>query len=268
MRREARVLAALTGTDVPHARLVAACPDVEPLGAAFLVCEHVDGASLWEPEGPPHDRPGLHRVGLAVAAAFGALARLDVGAAGLSDLSRPGKLLADQPDRWQAQLASYGGDGLPGAAEVHAWLVARVPGEEPAGLLHGDAHLGNVLVRADGNVAALVDWELTSLGDPLLDLGQLLATWPVPGSAYASRVTAPGLPTPAEVAREWERTSGRSAAALPWFRVLAGYRLAVLLEGTHARALAGQAPEETGRQLHAQALALVEDAAAAARQEE
>ena len=262
MRREARVLRALAGTEIPHARLVAACPDPEPLGAAFTVTEHVDGASLWDAVPPLADQ---HRVGLAVAAAFGALARLDLAAAGLEDLVPSDGWLARQPDRWAARLTSYGGDALPGAGAVHAWLAERVPAQGRPGLLHGDAHLGNVLVRPDGTgVAALVDWELTAGGDPLLDLGRLLATWPVAGGVYAQRVDAPGLPGPQELVQRWALESGRSVADLPWFRVLAGYRLAVLLEGTQARARAGSASQETGRVLHAHAVALVAEAAAAA----
>lgn len=266
LRREARVLAALAGTDVPHARLVAACPDVEPLGAAFVVTEHVVGVSLWD-EGPPpwsEDVEVQHRAGLAVVDAFAALARVDVDAVGLADLSRSDGRPAARLERWRAQLASYGGEPLPHAEALHRWLLAERPGTLSRGLVHGDAHLGNVLLRPDGTgVAALVDWELAGLGDPLLDLGQLLATWPLPGSAFAARVDAAGLPSEEEVVRRWAATSGRSTETLPWCRALAGYRLAVLLEGTHARARAGQAAEETGLLLHGRALALLRDAALA-----
>jgi aminoglycoside phosphotransferase (APT) family kinase protein len=272
VRREARVLAALAGSGVPHARLVVACADAGVLGAAFFVTEHVEGVSLWDEVPPACADPAVQaRLGLQVAGAFGALARVDPVAAGLADLLPDDGWAARQPDRWRSRLASYAdldgddGDRLPGAEQLHAWLAAAPPDPAPGGLVHGDAHLGNVLVRRDGSgVAAVVDWELVSGGDPLLDLGQLLATWPVPGAAYASRVSAPGLPAPAELAQAWAAASGRAVSALTWWRVLAGYRLAVLLEGTRARARAGLADEATGDLLHARALALVDEAAAAA----
>lgn len=274
MRREARVLAALADSDVPHARLVAACADLEPLGAAFYVTEHVDGFSPWDGLPPLHrDHLGLqHRTGLAVAGAFAALARVDVDTAGLQDLGRSQGWLERQADRWRRQLQGYaevdglGEQRLPGAVDVHAWLTTHRPSGSTPGLLHGDAHLGNVLVRRDGpDVAALLDWELSTLGDPLLDLGQLVATWPAPGHVYAERVEAPGLPTVAEVVQRWSQQSGRSVDDLPWFHVLACYRLAVLLEGTQARARAGRAPVDTGVLLHARAVALVAQAEEAAR---
>lgn len=272
LRREARVVAALAATDVPHPRLVVACADAEPLGAAFFVSELVDGVSLWD-EVPPAltGRDAQHCTGLQVAAAFGTLARVEPAVIGLVDLARPGDWLARQPTRWQRQLTSYAeldgdaGERLPGAVEVYAWLDRHAPSTWSAGLLHGDAHLGNVLVASDGSgVAALVDWELAAVGDPLLDLAQLLSTWPVPGGAYADRVDAPGLPAPGELVEEWARVSGRAVDDLPWFRVLAGYRLGVLLEGTHARARAGLAPAATGLTLHQRATGLVREAATAA----
>lgn len=272
LRREARVLAALAGTAVPHARLVAACPGEGPLGVAFVVTEQVDGVALWDEVPAAYATPqAQHRAGLAVAAAFGTLARVDVAAAGLADLGRTAGWLARQADRWRGQLDSYAavdgrrGERLPGADELHAWLVATQPADWSPGLLHGDAHLGNVLLARDGTgVLALVDWELATLGDPLLDLGELLATWPVPGGVYGERLDAPGLPEPVEVAAHWAATAGRSVAGLPWFRVLAGYRLAVLLEGSQARARAGLAPATTGATLHRRACALVHEAALAA----
>ncbi|MCU1692867.1 MAG: hypothetical protein JWM64_1958 [Frankiales bacterium] len=263
VRREARVLQALGGTAVPHPALLGHCPDDEPLGAPFLLTEHVEGASPWE-AGLPADPAQQHAVGLAVVDAFAALARVDVRAVGLGDLGRTDDWLARQPERWRAQLASYAaldgeaGARLPLADEVHAWLGGSLPGSWTPGLVHGDAHLGNVLVRADRpEVSAVVDWELATLGDPLLDLGQLLATWPVAGTGYGGRVDAPSFPTPAEVVARWSERSGRSTADLPWFAVLASYRLGVLLEGTRARARAGLASAATGDVLHERALGLV-----------
>lgn len=272
MRREARVLGALAGSGVPHPELVAACGNVAPLGAAFYVCAHVVGFSPWNGLPEPHrtDLGLQHATGLTVAEAFGLLAGVDLDSAGLTDLGRSQGWLQRQVPRWTAQLRGYAeldGEGesrLPGADLVRAWLQAEQPSSCAPGLLHGDAHLGNVLVEPGGSsVAAIVDWELATVGDPLLDLGQLLATWPVAGSVYASRVDAPGLPEPDELVERWAAASGRSVVDMAWFHVLACYRLAVLLEGTHARSRAGLAPRDTGELLHVRALGLVQQALSA-----
>jgi aminoglycoside phosphotransferase (APT) family kinase protein len=270
-RREARVLAALGGTDVPHPRLVAACAQTDILGAAFHVAEHVDGFSFWAtvPEPWSRDTASVREAGLQVVDGFAALARVVPSELGLEDLGRPDGWAARQPERWLRQLTSYGalddrpGERLPGAADVHEWLVAHVPVGAQVGLVHGDAHLGNVLVRRDGTGVALVDWELATVGDPLLDLAQLLVTWPVDGGPYRGRVSVDGLPAADEVVERWAAASGRSTADLRWYRVLAAYRLAVLLEGTHARARVGLVPMATGELLHERACGLL----AAARTE-
>ncbi|WP_220138625.1 phosphotransferase family protein, partial [Nocardioides massiliensis] len=266
-RREARIVTALGSTDVPHPRLLASCAGTDVLGAAFHVAEYVDGFSLWGPVPEPwsSDPSWVQMAGLDTVDAFAALARVDPEAFGLGDFVRPGPWAARQPDRWLRQLSSYdeldGGtdeaERLPGAAAAHAWLVANIPSTERLGLLHGDAHLGNVLVRRDGTGVVLVDWELATVGDPLLDLAQLLATWPVEGSPYFERVQVAGLPDVEEVVARWATASGRPIDDLAWYRVLAAYRLAVLLEGTHARARAGLVPLSTGRTLHQRACGLL-----------
>lgn len=264
-RREAGVLRALGITDVPHPRLTAACGDPGLLGAAFHVAEHVDGFSFWGevPASWSTDTTKVRESGMQVVDAFAALARVVPADVGLGDLGRPGGWAARQPDRWQQQLTSYdavdggAGERLPGSAAVHEWLLGNLPPHEQTGLVHGDAHLGNVLVRRDGSGVVLIDWELATVGDPLLDLAQLLVTWPVEGSPYQGRVCVSGLPDPDEVVARWAAASQRSIDALPWYRVLAAYRLAVLLEGTHARARTGLAPTTTGRLLHERACGLI-----------
>ena len=116
--------------------------------------------------------------------------------------------------------------------------------------MHGDFHFANVLVRNDsGALAAIVDWELATIGDSLLDLGHLLATWPLrDGALTPIGVDAPGLPEPNEIIEYYAGRSDRDLTHLTWYRVLACYRLGLILEGTHARAFAGLAPVEVGQQ--------------------
>jgi aminoglycoside phosphotransferase (APT) family kinase protein len=270
MRREARVLAALAGTEVPHPGLIAAEPDPDVLGASFYLMDPVDGfnATLGLPEPFASDPQWQHEMGLSMADAIAALARVDHVAVGLGDLGRFEGWAERQVGRWRKQLDGYSelpgypGPDLPGVDRIGAWLDAHRPDHVRAGLMHGDFHFANVLMRHDRPaLAAIVDWELVTVGDPLLDLGHLLATWPHQ-DAPAVSVAAPGLPSPDEVIDRYAVASGSDLTHLPWFRVLACYRLGLILEGTHARAFAGLAPKEIGDQLHATTVALLEQALA------
>jgi aminoglycoside phosphotransferase (APT) family kinase protein len=270
MRREARVLTALASTGVPHPLLVAHCPDVEPLGAAFYLMEEVVGFSPWDglPETYRNDRSMQLGLGFAMVDALIALAQVDVESAGLADLGRGESWLERQVPRWSAQLRSYAeidgqrGPRLPHVDVVTRWLSEHVPAEGRVGLVHGDFHFGNVLVDPDQpRVVALVDWELATVGDPLLDLGQLLATWPVPGTVYRARLDAPGLPTVDDVVARYVAATGRGSRDVHWFHTFACFRLGVLLEGTHARAGAGHAPRSVGETLHTRAVGLLQQAA-------
>ena len=229
LRREARVLAALDGTDVPHPGLIAACPDETVLnGAVFYLMEPVEGFNPAPGLPEPHrSDPALqHRLGLAMADAIAALGRVDPDAAGVGDLGRREGWLERQVDRWRSHLATYDGiDGypgpdIPGVEAVAAWLDDHRPRTWEPGLIHGDFHFANVLVRHDGpELAAVVDWELCTIGDPLLDLGHLLATWPEPGGGGAApMLDAPGLPTPDEVVARYAEGSSRDLGAVAWYQ--------------------------------------------------
>lgn len=269
MRREARVLAALAGSGVPHPGLVAACADTDVLGAAFYLMEPIEGfnpaAGLPEPH---RSDPAMRRaMGFSMVDAIAALARVDHEAVGLGDLGRPDGWLERQVGRWRRQLDSYAeldgypGPDIPGLDDVSAWLDRHRPGSWEPGIIHGDFHFANVLVRPDGpEVAAIVDWELCTIGDPLLDLGHLLATWPAntAGGAPAGAVGAGigDLPAPSELVARYVEATGRPADDVDWYHVLAAYRLGIILEGTHARAFAGKAPREVGDLLHATTVGL------------
>ena len=273
MRREARVLAALDGSAVPHPRLVAACAEEDVLGVAFYLMEPVEGFNPTQGLPALHaaDASIRHRIGLAMVEAIAALGALDYRAVGLGDFGRTDKYLERQVGRWKAQLASYadladwpGPGAIPGVDRVADWLDAHRPAHFRPGIIHGDFHLANVMVRPDsGNLAAVVDWELSTIGDPLLDLGWLLATWPEGDAPRATDVAITpweGSATPDELVAHYAAVSGRDLSALDWYVVLACYKLGIILEGTHARACAGKAPRETGDRLHAHTLDLFERA--------
>jgi aminoglycoside phosphotransferase (APT) family kinase protein len=144
---------------------------------------------------------------------------------------------------------------------VGDWLEAHRPQPFKTGILHGDYHLSNVMFRCDSaELAAIVDWELATIGDPLMDLGGLLATWPEPDGVQRPGIvgTAPwdGFPTAPELIERYEGVIGRKVDSVEWYGVLGCYKLGILLEGTYARACAGKASVETGERLHAAAQAL------------
>lgn len=270
MRREARVLGALAGTDVPHARLIAACADEDVLGAAFYLMEPVEGFNPTVALPPTHaSNPSVrHRMGLALIDAALALGKVDAIAVGLGDFGRTENFLVRQPERWRSQLESYAkNDGWPGAAalpavdEIGSWLIRTCPPEFTPGIMHGDLHLANVMYRFDGpEVAAVVDWELATLGDPLIDLGWILATWPDPtiDDGIDTGMVSPwsGFPTAQEMVARYQAGSGRDMSNLTWYKVLACYKFGILLEGTYARAAAGKADPVIGQTLHQQTVKL------------
>jgi aminoglycoside phosphotransferase (APT) family kinase protein len=268
MRREARVLAALRDTLVRAPRLVAACDDESVLGGAvFYLMEPVDGfnATTTLPRLHARDPAVRHRMGLEAARALAELGAVDHVAAGLGDLGRPDGFLDRQVGRWLAELDSYQaldgypGPDIPGLREVASWLEAHRPRDWRPGIMHGDYHLANLLYEYGGpGVAAIVDWEMCTIGDPLLDLGGLLATWPDERPAPLSGAigAAGGLPEPGELVAAYAERSTRDLSALTWYAVLACFKLGIVLEGTHARAFAGKAPREVGDLLHATTLGL------------
>jgi aminoglycoside phosphotransferase (APT) family kinase protein len=274
LRREARVLSALDGTDVPAPRVIAACPDENVMhGAVFYLMTPVEGfnASVELPEPHASDAAMRHAMGLNAARAVSALGAVDHEAVGLADFGRPGGFLERQVGRWMSELDGYSslqgypGPDIPGLERVAAWLEANRPRTWRPGVMHGDYHLANLMYAPDGpRIAAIVDWEMCTIGDPLVDLGWLLATWPGHGDMSATLAgplgEAGGLPGPGELvdayAEREAATAGRDLASITWYAVLACFKLGIVLEGTHARAYAGKAPKETGDLLHSITLGL------------
>jgi aminoglycoside phosphotransferase (APT) family kinase protein len=272
MLRESRLLAALSGSGVPHPRLVAHCNDEAVLGAVFYLMEPVEGcnATVDMPRSAIESATIRHTMGLALVDGLVALAQVDHEAAGLADFGRLDGFLERQVGRWAAELASYerfaewtGRAALGDVEGVGSWLEAHRPARLTPGIIHGDYHIGNVLMDERGRLTAIVDWEMATLGDPLVDLGRLLATWPDAGrrTALSMRVDPlDGFPSREELIARYAERSGRDLSDLPWFEVLACYKLGIVLEGTHARAQAGKADSATGARLHATAVALIDRA--------
>jgi aminoglycoside phosphotransferase (APT) family kinase protein len=261
--REMRVLSALSGVDVPHPSFIAGCTDTAVLGdAVFYLMEPVDGFN------PTVELPDSHRgddvqheMGLNAARAAAALAAVDHVAVGLADLGNPDGFLERQVPRWlsdlerYAELDGYDGHQLPAVPEVAAWLTANCPQQWTPGIMHGDFHVANLMYRRDvPAVAAIVDWEMCTIGDPLLDLGWLLATNGIGlnGSLH--------MPAGEELATAYAAVSDSDLSNLRWYQAMAGFKLGIILEGTNARAHAGLAPKAVGDMLHVAAVALLTQA--------
>ena len=269
--RETTVLGALAGTGVPHPRLIAACDDQAVLGGAvFYLMEPIDGfnASVELPALHAGDAAMRRDMAFALADALAALGAVDHEAVGLDGFGKPDGFLERQVPRWLSELDSFRTPefepDIPGVADVAAWLEERRPPAFAPGVMHGDFHAANVMFAPDGpEVAAIVDWEMATIGDPLLDLGWLLATWQLPGVSGVMAgplMRAGGLPSGDELAERYAAGSDRDLSQVRWYTVLACFKLGIVLEGTLARAHAGQAPMEIGEQLHTTTLRLFERA--------
>jgi aminoglycoside phosphotransferase (APT) family kinase protein len=242
MRREHRVLTALDGTPVPHPAPVALCEDPTVIGSVFYVMEHLDGFVPVDPLPSPFDVDADERRALvwAVIDALAALHAVDWRAAGLEGFGRPEGFLARQVVRWRSQLDHYRTRELPGMEVVERWLQANIPPEQAPSIMHGDFHLGNVVAAHDvpAHLEGIVDWENATIGDPLLDVGYLLSTWPDPerpDTTNGRLALHPGVPTRSEMLARYASVSGRDLSSIDFYDVLSQYKLACMLEGIYAR---------------------------------
>jgi aminoglycoside phosphotransferase (APT) family kinase protein len=272
MAREYRVLRALADTDVPSPRPMAFCDDAEVTGAPFLVMEHVEGVSITDrlPAGYEPGPAPVARLGEEMVDGLAALHRLDWQAAGLADFGRPEHFLERQVPRWTRQYESHAVRDLPRFARLGEWLEAHRPAEWSPGLMHGDFHLDNCLFSArEPRLLAIIDWELATVGDPLLDVGLALAFWgsrPIdpPAMPQIQAVSrCPGAPGRERLAARYAERSGRSVEHLAWYMGLALWKLAAIVEGAYAQYLDGRLTTDYARRLGDDVPRLLEEAAAA-----
>lgn len=249
MLREYRVLRALRDTDVPHSRVLAVCDDPGLFGACFYVMEFVDGWSCMNIDGwpAPFDRDLEARKGLAweLVEAIARLGRVDWRACGLEGFGRPDGFHERQVDRWYAHLEAFKFRELPGLDEAADWLRGYRPRSWQPGIIHGDYQFANVMYRHGGpaRLAAIVDWEMATVGDPLLDLAWIVMGWPNPDEdrSNSTYVDYTGMPTREELIDRYARASGRSVDEIDYYVILARFKMAVVLEGGYARYVQGGA---------------------------
>jgi len=245
--REWRIIEALNGTDVPSTEAIAVCTDPSVLGRTFYLMGFVDG---WSPMQTRHEWPAPfdtdfeERRGLAFQLVEGIalLSKVDWQAKGLSDLGRPDGFHERQVDRWTAFLERIKGRELPGFDEAAAWLRAHRPIDYIPGLMHGDYQFANVMFKdgAPARLAAIVDWEMGTVGDPKLDLAWVVHTWPEDNSggegSVGGYVDMTHMPSRTEVLEHYAKTSGRQVDDIDYYCVLAKWKLAIVLEQGFQRA--------------------------------
>ena len=249
MLREYRIIEAVTDTPVPHCRAWGSCEDTSILGSTFYLMEFIDGWSpISEPEWPEPFLSDLDaRPGLAyeLVDAIAELSKVDWKARGLEGLGRPEGFHDRQVDRWLAHLDAFSFRELPGLDEAAAWLRDRRPRSYVPGIMHGDYQFANVMFHHGGpaRMAAIVDWEMGTVGDPLLDLAWVVMGWPDEGEdrSGSGYVDYEGMPNRADLLERYATVSGRDVDEIDYYVILARFKMAIVLEGGYARYVQGGA---------------------------
>jgi aminoglycoside phosphotransferase (APT) family kinase protein len=240
--REHRILLALAATDVRAPRALGLCQDGGFTDVPLLLMEYVDGVTLDGPAAVEPLTPTERRaIGLALPAALSDIHAVDLEGTGLISLASHSSYAARQLKRWHRQWERSRTRQLVEIDELHARLRAAVPPQDELRLVHGDFHLANVIVDpTGGSIRAVLDWELCTLGDPLADLGGLLAYWPDADDPQSLSLTVsamPGFPTRDELVAAYAERTGRSIEALGFWYVLALWKVAIICEGVLRRTL-------------------------------
>jgi aminoglycoside phosphotransferase (APT) family kinase protein len=271
MSREYRVLAGLAGTDVPVPAVFAFCDDVAVNDAPFYVMEHVHGRVLRDASdmaalGPDDAR----RCSIELVDVLARLHAVDYEAAGLGEFGRPDGFLARNVARWGKQWAANKTRDVPAIDELARRLAAALPASGPPAIVHGDYRLDNTMLALDdpGRIVAVLDWEMSTLGDPLTDLGLLLVYWGGTETAAVRSTqavaTVPGFLSNDELVARYAEQSGRDLSHLDFYVVFAMYKLAVILEGINARFLMGKTLGEGFSEIGAGVTTIVDAALARA----
>jgi aminoglycoside phosphotransferase (APT) family kinase protein len=275
MGREHRIISALAPTPVPVARTLGLCTDPEVNGAPFYVMEYVHGRVVRDAAGAETelDSAGRRRASESLVDVLARLHAVDVDAVGLGDLGRREGYLARQLQRWHGQFDQSQPEGSGRVKLVDSLferLSANVPEQGPATIVHGDYRLDNTMLAEDGQVIAVLDWEICTLGDPLADVGLLMVYWAEPGDAMSAlgvaATTVPGFASRSELRARYAERTGRDVSNLDYYMAFGYWKLACILQGVMYRYLGGAAGGDRsgGVDLFARQVRLLADAADAA----
>lgn len=276
--REYRVIRALRGSAVPVADALALCEDEAVIGTAFYVMRHVPGRVFWDPKLPELEPAQRREAFLSMARTIAALHAIEPATVGLGDYGAPGNYLERQTHRWTRQYQASEAPPIVAMERLIEWLPAHLPPPNAVRIVHGDLRLDNFIFAPDSiEIRALLDWELSTLGDPLVDFAYSTLTWRMPGAGFRGLagvdIAALGIPSEADYIAEYCRLAGvevgRDGRPAHWntYLVFNLFRLAAILQGVLARALAGNAASSKGAEMGRQAVPLAELAWAIAQKE-
>jgi aminoglycoside phosphotransferase (APT) family kinase protein len=247
--REARLLRALRDTPARVPEVLAVCADSETIGAPFYLMERIEGEPIVFSVPPALDTPAeRHRIGEQLVRALVEIHAVDWRAAGLEGFGKPTGYLERQLRRFKGLWELNRTREIPAVESIGSWLAEHLPSSGPATIVHGDFRLGNTMFapEAPARLAAVLDWEMATIGDPLADLGYLCMMWTEAGDPevglreHLGKVTrAEGFPTRAELIARYEELSGRSMSDIRWYTTLALWKSVVFMEGNYKRAVAG-----------------------------
>ncbi len=243
MSREHRIVSALQG-HVPVAPVVGLSPDDSVNGAPFYVMDFVEGPVVRDiPAAEALPLEQRARAGESLVEVLAGIHAVDIDAVGLGDLGRREAYLERQLRRWHGQWEKSRTKDLPVVDAVHRRLVADAPAQGPAAIVHGDYRLDNCILAEDGSVAAVLDWELCTLGDPLADLGLLCVYWADPGepthSGMPAATTVEGFATKSDLVKRYAALSGRDVSQIGYYVAFGYWKLACIIQGVYARYTAG-----------------------------
>ncbi|MFI5011894.1 MAG: phosphotransferase family protein [Hyphomicrobiales bacterium] len=254
VEREYKVQKALAGSAVPVARMLVLCEDASIIGTPFYLMSHVAGrviATADLPQLAPSERGAVYR---SLIETLAHLHQVDWRAASLSDFGRPDNYAARQIDRWSKQYAASKTDDIKEMEALSAWLAARVPASADASIVHGDYRVGNTIIHPrEPRLAAVLDWELATIGDPLADLAYLSMAYSMPpggpgvsGGLEGVDLKALGIPTETQMLSAYAGATSR--LEIPhwgFYKALAFFRIAAIVQGVYARGLAGNAADRS-----------------------
>jgi aminoglycoside phosphotransferase (APT) family kinase protein len=245
MGREYRIISALGPTLVPVPPAIGFCDDESVNEKPFYVMGYVDGHILRDTETTEKvlDEPRRRLAAESLVDVLAEIHAVDPDAVGLGDLGRKEGYIERQLKRWYSQWEKSKTREIPAVDEVHQRLLETVPEQGPATIVHGDYRLDNTMLGDDGQVLAVLDWEICTLGDPLADVGLLCVYWADPGEELSALLSAPttlaGFPRRAEIAARYAERSGRDLSRLDYYVAFGYWKLACILEGVYARYVAG-----------------------------
>ncbi|MHB1710951.1 MAG: phosphotransferase family protein [Acidimicrobiales bacterium] len=248
MRREHTVISALGGTAVPVPRTLGLCLDDTVNGAPFYLMSFVEGHIVRDEAAAAELRETSRtHAGHSLIDTLAALHTVDVETVGLGEFGRRDGYIARQLKRWHAQFAQSTLDGVAGPAvidRVHQLLAAQIPEQQTTGIVHGDYRLDNTVLDDDGNVAAILDWEICTLGDPLADLGLLMVYWAEAGDSDVALLgvaptSLPGFATRAELLGRYASASGLDVSGISYYKAFGLWKLACILQGVYVRYAGG-----------------------------